>query len=209
MEKREDRRISMTKRMLKDTLTEMLTEKDIYHISIRELCERADVNRTTFYKHYGNQFDLLDDMESDLLHLIEKTIAEDKKRSANTVEQLLTFFEKDIEFVRLLLNSNVDPEFPQKLFSLAIVESSVEDMMANIEKKEYEYIYRFVLCGAYEMVRLWVNKDDRESPEEMAGIIMNRLYINKSVRCAWDRASLPFGSARADARGAPPFPRRW
>ena len=182
MEKREDRRISMTKRMLKDTLTEMLTEKDIYHISIRELCERADVNRTTFYKHYGNQFDLLDDMESDLLHLIEKTIAEDKKRSANTVEQLLTFFEKDIEFVRLLLNSNVDPEFPQKLFSLAIVESSVEDMMANIGKKEYEYIYRFVLCGAYEIVRLWVNKEDRESPEEMARIITNRLYINKSVR---------------------------
>ena len=141
MEKREDRRISMTKRMLKDTLTEMLTEKDIYHISIRELCERADVNRTTFYKHYGNQFDLLDDMESDLLHLIEKTIAEDKKHSANTIEQLLIFIEKDIEFVSLLLNSNVDPEFPQKLFSLAIVESSVEDMVANVEKKEYEYIY--------------------------------------------------------------------
>ena len=141
MEKREDRRISMTKRMLKDTLTEMLKEKDIYHISIRELCERADVNRTTFYKHYGNQFDLLDDMESDLLHLIEKTIAEDKKHSANTIEQLLIFIEKDIEFVSLLLNSNVDPEFPQKLFSLAIVESSVEDMVANVEKKEYEYIY--------------------------------------------------------------------
>ena len=141
MEKREDRRISMTKRMLKDTLTEMLAEKDIYHISIRELCERADVNRTTFYKHYGNQFDLLDDMESDLLHLIEKTIAEDKKHSANTIEQLLIFIEKDIEFVSLLLNSNVDPEFPQKLFSLAIVESSVEDMVANVEKKEYEYIY--------------------------------------------------------------------
>lgn len=182
MEKKEDRRISMTKRMLKDALIEMLEEKDIYHISIRELCDRADVNRTTFYKHYGNQFDLLDDMERDLLLLIEKTIVTGKNHSSNTIEQLLTFFEKDIKFVRLLLNANIDPEFPQKLFSLAIVESLVEDMMANIDKKESEYIYRFVLCGAYEMVRLWVNKNDRESPEKMADIILKRLHINESAR---------------------------
>ena len=55
-------------------------------------------------------------------------------------------------------------------------------MVANVEKKEYEYIYRFVLWGAYEMVRLWINKENREPPEEMADIIMNRLYINKSVK---------------------------
>ena len=58
----------------------------------------------------------------------------------------------------------------------------VDDMVANVEKKEYEYIYRFVLWGAYEMVRLWINKENREPPEEMADIIMNRLYINKSVK---------------------------
>ena len=59
MEKKEDRRIAMTKRLLKAALIELLKEQDIYHISIRELCERADVNRTTFYKYYGSQFDLL------------------------------------------------------------------------------------------------------------------------------------------------------
>ena len=48
MDKKEDRRTAMTKHVLKDALIEMLKEKDIYHISIRELCERADVNRTTF-----------------------------------------------------------------------------------------------------------------------------------------------------------------
>ncbi len=62
MEKKEDRRIAMTKRLLKAALIELLKEQDIYHISIRELCERADVNRTTFYKYYGSQFDLLSAM---------------------------------------------------------------------------------------------------------------------------------------------------
>lgn len=178
MEKKKDRRIAMTKRMLKDALIEMLRDKDIYHISIRELCENADINRTTFYKHYGNQFDLLDDMENDLLHMFEKTISEEKNKDDTAVEKLLTFLENDIDFVRLLLNSNVDPEFPQKLFSLAIIESSVEDVMVNVPKPEYEYVNRFVLFGAYEMVRYWLSKDERETPKEMARIVLERLYLN-------------------------------
>ena len=76
MERKEDRRVAMTKKMLKDALTEMLSEKDVYHISIRELCQRADVNRTTFYKYYGSQFDLLADMENDLLAFLSNTIRE-------------------------------------------------------------------------------------------------------------------------------------
>lgn len=72
MEKKEDRRIAMTKRLLKAALIELLKEQDIYHISIRELCERADVNRTTFYKYYGSQFDLLTDMEKDMLGLLSQ-----------------------------------------------------------------------------------------------------------------------------------------
>ena len=79
MEKKEDRRIAMTKRLLKAALIELLKEQDIYHISIRELCERADVNRTTFYKYYGSQFDLLTDMEKDMLDFIAKAIERHEK----------------------------------------------------------------------------------------------------------------------------------
>ena len=48
--KKEDRQVSLTKRMLKDALTKMLREMDIYNVSIRDLCQRANINRTTFYK---------------------------------------------------------------------------------------------------------------------------------------------------------------
>ena len=181
MEKREDRRITMTKRMLKDALIEMLKETDIYHVSIRELCQRADVNRTTFYKYYGNQFDLLDDMENDLLRLIETTIAEDKEKSASTIEKLLAFFERDIAFIRLLINSNVDTEFPKKLFSLPVVANTIGIMMASVPRVRYEYVNRFVLFGTFEMLRYWLNKEDRESPKEMADIVLERLNLNMAT----------------------------
>ena len=182
MDKREDRRISMTKRMLKEAMTELLREKDIYHIAVRELCERADVNRTTFYKHYGNQFDLLDEMELDLLCSVEKMIKSSEKYGESAITKLLAFLEEDIEFVRLLLNSNVDPEFPKKLFSLAIVSNSINDNLANVSKEEHDYVFNFVLTGAYEMVRLWVNMDDRLSVEEMGKIILKRLYLNFGIK---------------------------
>ena len=86
MEKKEDRRIAMTKRLLKAALIELLKEQDIYHISIRELCERADVNRTTFYKYYGSQFDLLTDMEKDMLDFIAKAI----ERHETEPEKIIT-----------------------------------------------------------------------------------------------------------------------
>ena len=181
MKKKEDRRIAMTKRMLKNALTEMLKETDIYHITVRELCDRADINRTTFYKHYGNQFELLDDMESDLLDMVEKTIKTDNN-NCNTIEKLLIFLEDNIEFVELLLNANIDPAFPQKLFSLAIIESSIESIFPNVPKNEYEYIYHFVLYGIYEMIRHWLNKEQRETPKYMSEIIHERLSYNFNLK---------------------------
>ena len=178
MEEKTDRRIKITKKLLKDAFIELLKEKDIYHISIRELCERADVNRTTFYKYYGNQFDLLDEMENDLLCSIEETFNEENIDEARGIEKILLFFEKDIDFSRLLLNSSVDAEFPNKLFSLATVARTVEKTMANIPLREREYIHRFLLHGAYEMIRTWVNKDMRESAREMSIIILNRFLLN-------------------------------
>ena len=178
MKAKTDRRIKITKRLLKDAFTEMLKEKDIYHISIRELCEKADVNRTTFYKYYGNQFDLLDEMENDLLRSIEETFNEENIDEARGIEKILLFLEKDIDFTRLLLNSSVDAEFPNKLFSLATVTRTVEKTMANIPIQEREYIHRFLLYGAYEMIRTWVNKDNRESAKEMSIIILNRFLLN-------------------------------
>ena len=76
MEKKEDRRVTMTRRLLKDALIELLREQSIYQISIRELCQRADVNRTTFYKYYGSQFDLLADMEDDIVAFVNSTVTQ-------------------------------------------------------------------------------------------------------------------------------------
>lgn len=63
----EDKRILKTKRSLKQAMTEMLDKEDFEHISITELCRRAEVSRITFYSHYSDKYALLDDIFNDLL----------------------------------------------------------------------------------------------------------------------------------------------
>ena len=62
MKKKENQRIMLTKRLVQDALIILLRTTDISKISIRELCEKAGINRTTFYNHYGSQYDVLKDI---------------------------------------------------------------------------------------------------------------------------------------------------
>ena len=58
-QKKEDRRIQYTKRMLQDAVFELLKEKSVNEISVTELCAKANINRGSFYKYYTNIYDLL------------------------------------------------------------------------------------------------------------------------------------------------------
>ena len=174
-----NQRIMLTKKLLKTSLTNMLQTQNIYQISIRELCENAGINRSTFYKYYGSQFDLLSEMEQDLLVSIEEVLVTQGNYSKNAIEQILIYLENDIEFIRLLLNSNVDPEFPKKLFSLSPIQRMLNELMAKIPEEESDYYYRFLLFGAYEIVRTWVNKEDREKPEWLATLLFRMIMTPK------------------------------
>lgn len=172
MDKKEDRRVAMTRRMLKDALIELLKEKDVYHISIRELCERADVNRTTFYKYYGSQFDLLADMENDLIAFITETLRNDEGNLENIITAACKYLEENIDFARLIINNNVDVDFPKKIFSIDAVKSSAfKNMTGEDSRVPFEYAYNYCTAGVFSVFCSWINKDRREPPEELAEMI--------------------------------------
>ena len=57
-QKRDDRRTQYSKRVIKESLFQLMQEKPINKITVKELCERADVNRSTFYAYYTDIYDL-------------------------------------------------------------------------------------------------------------------------------------------------------
>ncbi len=56
----EDRRIQKTKKNLKCTLLELLDEKMFEQITVKEICEKSQTSRITFYTHYADKYELLD-----------------------------------------------------------------------------------------------------------------------------------------------------
>ena len=82
-QKKEDRRVKYTKMVLKESLIDLLSQKDISAITIKQICEEADVNRTTFYTHYADQYDLLRQIEDELLQNLKAyiTVFKQKKES--------------------------------------------------------------------------------------------------------------------------------
>ena len=55
-----DRRVKYTKKVIKDTFIDLLSEKDINKVTVSEICKIADINRATFYRYYLDVFDLLE-----------------------------------------------------------------------------------------------------------------------------------------------------
>ena len=62
-----DRRIEKTKNSIINAFLELRSKKDIEKISIRELCERANINKSTFYTHYRDIYDLSEQLESQVV----------------------------------------------------------------------------------------------------------------------------------------------
>ena len=64
--KKEDGRIRITRQMIRTALLNLLREKPLQHITVRELCEKASINRGTFYAHYDDIYDLMEQIEQSM-----------------------------------------------------------------------------------------------------------------------------------------------
>jgi len=75
MDRKEDRRVRKTKKALREGLAELLMEKDIQHITVRELVDKADVHRSTFYANYKDIYDLYKQMEDLVIEEVSEILS--------------------------------------------------------------------------------------------------------------------------------------
>lgn len=176
MRQKLDRRVEMTKRLLKKSLIELLKTENIQKISIRNLCQNADVNRSTFYKHYDSQYDLLRDIEDDLFSEIEDILSNhssisDTDRDAQ-LAKVLNYMKDNLDLCQILMLYNIDPEFENKLMNIpVIIKRSNPNSDCTLSSCNYSHTQLFILDGAYNMIKRWIINNCPESPMEIACLI--------------------------------------
>ena len=169
MLQKENRRIQMTRRMLKDALLEMLETERIEKISVRTLCEKANVNRTTFYKYYISQYDLLNEMETELLSQIDQCVQAGEVMKC--LEKKLIFMKANMKLCQILIGNQTDTDFQTRLLNLPNIKQELGQNLHS-DKAEQKYVHEFIVNGAYAVIMRWLKDNCPETPERMAQIIL-------------------------------------
>ena len=140
MEFKEDLRIQKTRRDLRKAILELLKQNPLEKISVKEICDRAMVNRITFYKYYEDKYLLLDDA----LNEIKDTLLNSVSRNAKftSIDEASTYFVHLLEAVVKYIEDNLDfiyaleQNSSMKLINIItfVCESGINDLLTEINK---------------------------------------------------------------------------
>lgn len=165
-ETRESRRVKMTKILLKESLIELMKEKPIHSISIKDICSGADINRSTFYRHYETQYDLYDDIIQDLsddIGAIFEKIKEDGYSTGEFLTKILEYIEGKREIFLVVLSDKGNirvGEAYTRIIEKFIDQENVSELAS--------YVINFIAAGMTSFLWTWLSKEERRSAADVA-----------------------------------------
>ncbi|MFA5675245.1 MAG: TetR-like C-terminal domain-containing protein [Christensenellales bacterium] len=175
---RNDRRVKYTKMVLKDSFISLLEKKEISKITIKELCEDADINRATFYAHYNDQYDFMNQIQNELIANIEKHLSVFVQNDlpiilVDMVEQIFEYIKENARICKLLLSERGDLNFQKRVFMLVYEKIIINITKGGaISKEDAEYIHAFTLTGCIGVIQKWLNDNMKKPSRFMAETIM-------------------------------------
>ena len=179
MKKTMDPRVKRTRRLLREALLVLIKEKGFDAITVSDLTEGAEINRATFYQHYHDKYDLLDQTIDEMLlsfatHVAPKD-AEEFTKNDEIIPTFLRMFEFISEysfFFQVMMGENGVPFFQHRLLSiirkcmnekLDQLHPHPEKMM--IPKEIFIHYISFVDLG---LISYWLENDMQYSAKYMA-----------------------------------------
>lgn len=183
MDKRiQDRRIRKTKKILRDTLIELMHEKKLEKITVKDLTERADLNRGTFYLHYSDIYDLLEKSETKALKEIDKMLSKinpkefAKYNFANKpyppLVELFEWFKDNISFGKVLMGGYGNISFLEKISIVAKSKLCIKQNESENNTVLNNYFDTYIVFGFLGIIKQWFDNDASTPPEEMATIFL-------------------------------------
>ena len=90
-----DARVRYTKKMIRDSLFDCLKEKPLMNVTVREVCDRAGINRATFYYHYKDCHDVVEQLENEQIEEFRQILTENEKFGVKLTQSILDMLEKN------------------------------------------------------------------------------------------------------------------
>ena len=179
--------------LMDEALLNLLEKKDFEYITVKEICKKAGVNRSTFYLHYENTNDLL----FETIELLNKRFLESFKSNLNDIKNVnetpkerlifltldylvpyLTFVKENKRAFKTIHNK------PQVFNAEKVFENMCENLFNpilkkfNAPKEKAPYIFEFYTKGALAIIMQWIELDCKDEIEFVANMIIDCANIN-------------------------------
>jgi len=177
-----DARVRYTRKVIQDAFLDLLKKTPLTKITVKEICDRAEINRGTFYKHYKDCYDLLEKIEDEGLREFEKMLASIEATGVQAaLVAILNTLRNNSQLIQALDEPIGEQRFIRRLAGCCFLYMEkwlgpAEGTDCSAAKRDASFA--FLAGGSSSVIEWWLRSGMRESPEEIATFIS---ALSKSV----------------------------
>lgn len=187
---KENRRTRITKMLLNDSFLRLLEKKPLARVTVKDICEDADLNRSTYYQYYKDPYDQMGKLEVDIIEELYSCIGDSKDITADNlsglhviVKQVLDYMQAHKNMFRILLSNNGDISLQKDILTVFSEKLLPQDFKVSKEsRKSSTLLQKFIFIGngSFGLIYYWLMTDNNESTEELARRIAS--FIEKFMK---------------------------
>jgi len=168
-----NQRIRLTKRLLHESLLELLDNRTVEEISVKELCEHAGINRSTFYAHYGCVRDVIAEIESEITENVKDICRREGADPKTALEHVCEYLYRMKSTELILFKNHTDTELSFAFESLSAEFYHTGNY--DIKPQDEKLTLAFVNYGMFNLIKTWLAEDIEKTPKEISELLLDRI----------------------------------
>ncbi len=167
-------RVIKTRRYLREALIELLKTTPFENITIKAICQKASVNRSTFYAYYSCPRDLIEEIENDILSQLPDYDPEAHKPFIDSIIPFMQYIKDNGDAFRILLSSSADTTFGEHIVSAVM--DKYDEFTTFSDEDENEMRFIFLVNGVVGVVREWITGGFKLSIDKISRLIVDMAF---------------------------------
>lgn len=185
-----DRRQARTKQLLRTALMSLIEEKGAEGITVTDITTRADVNRGTFYLHYRDAQDMLEQIKTEILDSLAELMREidvlevracaEKDEPYPKMVRLIEELQRNGDFVKIIFGPKGDLSFALRMKALITKHIWSKITLRQPDAEQFlvpaDYLLAYTVSANLGVLTHWIESGMRETPAEVARFMARIIY---------------------------------
>ena len=169
-----DLRVIKTKKAIRNAFAELLSEKDIQKITIKDIADTAVINRKTFYNYYAGVYSVVDEIENEIIMAFNDALRDVDFRQLlhepyEIFKKLTSIINSDLDFYSHLMKMDSNASLISKIIqALELNVKKTFSEQISINKSTLDLAFDYAIAGMITVYQKWFNSDRTESIEEIS-----------------------------------------